>query len=346
MGKIPIQNIYYLLCYAWDRLEESSIVRVAAEDASGVVDLLARVLCNGTAYVLRKGLDRGHVEREDEIRGVRGKLLMGPSLRRRLLPNAMARCVFDELSHDVLHNRILKTTVRRLITTRGLDRDIESDLVRVYRRLPADVNEIDIAPRDFDRVRLSRNTLFYGFLMQVCRLIHENLLPDEGTGAYLFRDFVRDEVKMRLLFEAFVRNFYKHEAEGFKVYRQGIRWHTSEPGEDDAFLPVMETDTCLEEKLGTRKIVVETKFKGQVLSEHYGARKVNTQNLYQLFAYLKNLEAEGGPDAYCEGVLLYASPGEQVDLSFALPRHRVRVKTVDLSRHWTSVREQLLSVLN
>lgn len=45
---IPIQNIYYLLCYAWDKLEEKEIVDVEPLDSTSLADLFARVLINGT----------------------------------------------------------------------------------------------------------------------------------------------------------------------------------------------------------------------------------------------------------------------------------------------------------
>jgi len=41
--KIPIQNIYYLLCYAWDKLAERDVVAVEAIDTTTLADLFARV---------------------------------------------------------------------------------------------------------------------------------------------------------------------------------------------------------------------------------------------------------------------------------------------------------------
>ena len=45
--KIPIQNIYYLLCYAWNKLEERDIVDVRGIDSTKILDLFARVLIGG-----------------------------------------------------------------------------------------------------------------------------------------------------------------------------------------------------------------------------------------------------------------------------------------------------------
>jgi len=55
---IPIQNIYYLLCYAWDKLEEKEIVDVEPLDSTSLADLFARVLINGTNHLLKRGFDR------------------------------------------------------------------------------------------------------------------------------------------------------------------------------------------------------------------------------------------------------------------------------------------------
>jgi 5-methylcytosine-specific restriction enzyme subunit McrC len=50
--KIPIQNLYYLLCYAWDRLDERDIVAVDAAGVTSLADLFARVLINGSNPLL------------------------------------------------------------------------------------------------------------------------------------------------------------------------------------------------------------------------------------------------------------------------------------------------------
>lgn len=344
MTDIPILNIYYLLSYAWDVLRAKEVIQVRAEEATNVLDLLSIALVNGTTYLLKKGLNRGYILREDPLSGLRGKLMLGSSVKRNLLRNGRVLCAYDELSHDVLHNQILKSTIRRLISTKGLDPGVSKKVVHVYKRLPQ-IREIDIKPHHFDGIRLNRNNLFYDFLLKICRLIHENLLPDEAPGKYKFVDFTRDEVRMRVLFEAFVRNFYKREAIGFKVKSEDIEWHVETDCGDNAFLPRMETDTCMEDMQGKRKIIIETKFKSQVLSDYRGAKKIHSDNLYQLFAYLKNIEAKGGANKDCEGVLLYASLGQEIDLKFRIPNHFVRVKTLDLSTHWKNIRDQLFSII-
>ena len=61
--KIPIANIYYLLCYAWGHVEEGDVVRLdELQELEEVHDLLGKVLAEGTFRLIRRGLDRGYRE--------------------------------------------------------------------------------------------------------------------------------------------------------------------------------------------------------------------------------------------------------------------------------------------
>ncbi len=46
--------------------------------------------------------------------------------------------------------------------------------------------------------------------MRVAELAFHSLLPTEGGIGFKFYDVLRDERKMAGIFEAFVRNFYRH----------------------------------------------------------------------------------------------------------------------------------------
>ena len=49
-----IQNIYYLLCYALDKLEEDKKTKVNISDYDSLLDLFARLLINGALNYLRE----------------------------------------------------------------------------------------------------------------------------------------------------------------------------------------------------------------------------------------------------------------------------------------------------
>ena len=71
---IPILNIYYLLSYAWDRLDEAKPKEVSQTDNENIINLFAKVLSNRTSHLLSRGLDRGYIDNQEILGVVRGKI--------------------------------------------------------------------------------------------------------------------------------------------------------------------------------------------------------------------------------------------------------------------------------
>jgi 5-methylcytosine-specific restriction enzyme subunit McrC len=107
---IPIGNLYYMLCYAWNRLDERDLVEVAALPRQDLPNLLARILVTGIRRLLRQGIHRSYVGLREDTHSPRGKIEITDSLTRYLEPAGMLSCQLDELSVDVAHNQILRTT--------------------------------------------------------------------------------------------------------------------------------------------------------------------------------------------------------------------------------------------
>ena len=60
---IPIQNIYYMLSYAFQVLQEQGYRSVAAENFQNTADLCAAILEKGVSSQLKRGLGREYREK-------------------------------------------------------------------------------------------------------------------------------------------------------------------------------------------------------------------------------------------------------------------------------------------
>ena len=108
-------------------------------------------------------------------------------------------------------------------------------------------------------------------------------------------------------------------------------------GADFSLVPQMETDVTL--RSPSRCIVVECKYTESIYQQNYFKGKFRSGHLYQLAAYLQNLETNS------EGILLYPTAGVAVDQSYMLHGHRVRMTTLDLDRPWPKIAASLMALV-
>jgi 5-methylcytosine-specific restriction enzyme subunit McrC len=246
-------------------------------------------------------------------------------------------CTFDEMSVDVLTNQILKASLGQVLETEGLDRDIRAE-VRQARRLFDQVSDIELTPRVFYQVRVHQNNRLYAFLVNVCRFLFDSLQALDHAGGYKFQDVLREPERLRRIYEKFVRNFYRRCQSAYGVKRDRMEWVGGPlDGADFGLVPQMETDVTL--RSSARTIVVECKYTESIYQQNYFKGKFRSEHLYQLGAYLQNLEPSS------EGILLYPTAGVAVDQSYMLHGHRVRVTTLDLYRPWPQIASSLLTLL-
>lgn len=341
LAVIPVQNIYFLLLYAWDRLPEGSVIDVSGVDKTDIVDLFARVLDGAVRHVLRRGLDRSYVPAIEEVAGVRGRVKFASTVAKLSHKQGRAVCEFDNLTTDNAVNRIVRATLRGLTARGDLDAGLKQRLGFLDRSFSG-VGIVPLSTASFSQVQLYGNNGFYAFLLQLCRLIHESvLLAADQSGSALFREFVQE--KLPALYESFVYAFYRRERTDLRVERDTIRWAAAaEVPEDLEYLPVMRTDISLRSE--RRCLIVDTKFYREALVGRFDTEKLISGHLYQIYAYLKNLEPRGGIDAQAEAMLLYPAVRQRLRLDYQIDGHRVRICTVDLGAEWRSIRDELIAL--
>lgn len=333
-----------MFCYAWGRFQKGPLIDVDVEDCPNVIDLFAKVLCVGIERLLRKGLDRSYKLHSEDLRTLRGKLDFDTFSKRGLRGQSFFPCHFDDLDHNVAHNQILRTTIRNLIPISTNLNGLKDDLRCLYRRLNG-IDLIRIDKASFRSVQLNRNNATYLFLLQICQLIRQLLLPISGTtGKTSFQDILNNEDAMSLVFQDFIYNFYRQEQQDYSVKRDVIQWDLSKRSERIEYLPQMKTDMVL--RSTTNTLVIDTKYYQEIFSKNqWGQKKFHSANLYQIYAYLKNLKINDFPYNKATGILIYPKKDEDIDVCYEIQGNQIRFVTLDLSVNWLKIEEQLKRII-
>jgi 5-methylcytosine-specific restriction enzyme subunit McrC len=349
-GQIPIRNAWYILLYAWDMAQWRGRWPAAAEGGPKLLGLLARILSAATRDLLKRQLGRAHTVHRETIRGIRGRIDLAGSLKRLTFERAEAQCVFPDLSVDTPKNRIVRATLHRLAADPRLKHvkaEEESKLrheLRTLVRAMEGVRLLPISAADFSRLQLGRNDRDYALPIAICALIRRLEMPTEEAGDHALTALLRDEITFHLLFERFVRNFYRLTLEGYEVGRENLDWH-DELG--CSLVPAMQTDiTIVEKRPPFRRLIIDTKYSTTTLAATpHGGPKFKSENLYQLYAYLRTQEHRSDAYRCAEGMLLYPTTGGDLNEAMIVQGHRMRVATVDLSREWEAIETRLLALV-
>jgi len=107
----------------------------------------------------------------------------------------------------------------------------------------------------------------------------------------------------------------------------------------------MQTYIRLDDARASRRMVIETKFTGIVTAGWRREVTLRSENLCQIYAYLRSQIGQG--DAlgdHAEGVLLDPTIGEAIEEAISVHGHRMRFSTVDLAADGAAVRQQLLEL--
>ena len=291
---------------------------------------------------MRRGLDRNYQPFEDDIATVRGQINLGGTIQLQARCVRRLNCEFDELSHDLHHNRVLKASLKRLARAPSINRTLAHDLQMLARRM-SDVSDIWLERAAFARVQLHRNNAYYDLLMKVAELAFDCLLPDASGTGLAFHDVLRDEKKMAVVFEEFVRNFYRTEQRAFAVEHLTISWDAARLGGNTARLPNMRVDVYLRSE--SRRIIIDTKYYASALQQYHGTDSFHSGNLYQLFSYLKNAAGHDAAFLDTEGILLYPQVGAALNELFDVQGHQLTIATIDLAMPWTVIDAKLRCLL-
>ncbi len=341
-GVIPVKNVYYMLSYAFSALQSRGYANLGSEHFENADDLLAAVLARGISEQVKRGLKREYVEDDRTVSVPRGKINASASIKGGALMRHELVCSVDEHSENTYFNRILKTAGQKLLASAA-----SVERKRDLRRALVYLGSVD--PLSPGQIRWHhhyvRQDQTYRMLVALSRLVLTERLHDTAAGPEHLEDF--GEKLMHRLYERFVLEYFRREhGKTLEARASYVPWALDD--EQGELLPSMQTDVTLtpRDREVRRVLIIDTKYYTDNLQRHHGNVAVRSDHLYQVFAYVKNKEAnllrEGRPKDV-SGLLLYAQTDadEQPQATYQMSGNEIRVSTLNLDADFPLIRVQL-----
>lgn len=335
---ILINNIYHMLSYAFQILTQDTYDDVAIESFDEMYDLLAAILAKGIGIKLKQGLYREYINRQEELSVLRGKINMSGMIKNQLVHKRVLACDFDDLSENNLFNQIVKTTVSLLLRNDTVKSKYKDDLKKKMLFF-SNIDFLEPTSISWSSIRFQRNNQTYGMLISICQLILEGMLMTTDTGEYRLASFL-DEQRMCRLYEKFILEYYNRHYPELKVSASQIPWSV-----DDGvrtMLPMMQSDIHLQK--GNTVLIIDAKYYSHTTQVQYNKHTLHSNNMYQIFTYVKNRDYEFGEEEHTvSGMLLYAKTEEEVqpDHVYQMHGNQISVRTLDLNLPFVDIAGQL-----
>lgn len=199
---IPVQNIYYMLSYAFQALQAQNYKDLATEKFHNTAELCAAILDKGISVQLKRGLGRDYLPKSESLSTLQGRLNISESIKTQTLLKKQMICTYDEFSTNTQFNQIIKSTMLMLLKA-----NITNTRKKSLRNLLlffSDVNEIDLRFANWNQ-HYNRSNQSYQLLLGICYLIYNGLLQTQNDGTTKIMDFF-DEQRMCRLYENFCLN--------------------------------------------------------------------------------------------------------------------------------------------
>lgn len=337
---IPIRNIYYMLSYAFKILNEQGYKSIETEQFDNVAELCTAILSKGVSLQLKRGLGREYIEKAEPLSSLRGRIEISESIKTNSQMKRQLVCSYDEFSENSYMNRIIKTTMELLLRA-----DIAKSRKKELRKLLVffgDVDLLDIHTINW-KIQYNRNNQTYRLLISICYLVIKGLLQTNSDGTTRMMDFL-DEQRMSRLYEKFILEYYIKECPQVKASASQIPWAL-----DDGIatmLPVMQSDIML--KKDDTVLIIDAKYYSKTTQTQYDIHTLHSNNLYQIFTYVKNKDTELGDKPHTvSGMLLYAATDESVqpNNTYQMSGNKISVRTLDLNCDFSQIRKQLDTIV-
>ena len=333
---IPVQNIYYMLSYAFQSLQAQNYKDLATEKFHNTAELCAAILDKGISVQLKRGLGRDYVSKSESLSTLQGKLNISESIKTQTMLKKQMICTYDEFSTNIQFNQIIKSTVLLLLKA-----NITNSRKKSLRKLLlffSDVNEIDLHFVNWNQ-QYNRSNQNYQMLIGMCYLVYKGLLTTQNNGTTKLMDFF-DGQRMCRLYEKFLLEYYRKEHPELTANASQIAWQLDDT--ENQMLPRMQTDIMLSKN--NNILIIDAKYYSHMTQQQYGIHTLHSNNLYQIFTYVKNKEFElRNYEHTVSGMLLYAQTDEDIipNNTYHMSGNQISVLALDLNQDFSKISRTL-----
>jgi 5-methylcytosine-specific restriction enzyme subunit McrC len=331
MKNIPIKNIYYIVLYAWDKIQnKKTFDDKGKENINSISEVLLDIFLSEVERLIKKGILKEYIANKQISQFIKGKIKINETIRQR---NKKIVSEFDDFSDNHFLNQQLKAF---LITFNNMNTIFDKRLLNLLTKFDSvSMTKVDI--RKLKNIKYNRLTSEYKFAMELGTMLLEKSIPSEDKQNMTFYKIFKDDEIMNDIFEKFIFNYYRIHFE-YNVVRRKYIWDLTPINESDyRLIPTMNTDIEIETL--NDKFIIDAKYYQSAFANNFGRKKFISGHMYQISSYMKK---QNHSYKKLKGILMYPSNNYDFYEQFIDENNNIlSFKTINLAKDWSEIRKDL-----
>ena len=281
-GDEKTKQVFFDMLRTWGGFQSAAQFnqsQINAVRRFNILEVFVHLFLNNLVRLTQRGLARHYHSVEDNMPCLRGRILFPQHIRENISNRARFYVGFDEFSANRPANRLIHSTIDRLIGTARQPRNQQ-----LLHQLRIGFSDIPLSARpqsDWDRHRVDRTIQHYDAVMQWVGLFLFNRGLTTFSGKHVNQALL---FPMWEIFEDFVAASFRRHGRNLSVRQQGPMKPLASRGNAGVFY--MKPDISLMSG-GKAEFILDTKWKRINAEDGDLKRGVNQADMYQIFVYGK-----------------------------------------------------------
>lgn len=292
-----------------------------------LLDLIANKYLELLMIELNKGIFREYVNYSDNLKMIRGKIVLKEHINKNYANKDRVFCSFDEYSENILLNQVLKFASEKILRNIN-DMDITKKCNKALFKL-SNVDRKYINKEILSRVQINKQNKRFLQTFELAKFIILNMSNDSGRGMNKGFSMLFD---MNTLYEKYIGKVIREIFINKKVYLQDSRKYLLDNKSNNKQSFNLRPDIVIQDNVSTT--IIDMKWKAV---EYNSKNNYEVSDIYKMYAYASRYK-----DAK-KAVLLYPSleEGKEYEAWTFIDNvnKKIEIKTVRLDSYNNTVKD-------